>query len=161
MPVSPNTELTHNPPITRRTHVSLPRLTYNSAAHECPTLTHIRGCDEEAIAKNQAIANSIGPARFATQHHQWFRTARELHSSAESPLLHIYSEELTGSLIRCNGTMARVYSFLQLPPLPDNCDMAKVPQEWPCDIQADPQCSMEKYKKGGEGGVLLGGSAAS
>ena len=106
-----------------------------------------RGCDEDAVAKNQAIANSIGPTRFATQHHAWFRTARELRESAVSPLLHIYSEDLTGSLDRCNETMARVYAFLQLPPLSANCDMAKVPLEWPCDIQLDPQCSMEKYQK--------------
>ena len=63
----------------------------------------------------------------------------------ESPLLHVYSENLTSSLEACNRTMARVYAFLELPPLAENCNLSAVPTEWPCDIQNDPSCSLEKF----------------
>ena len=104
----------------------------------------------EGIAKNQAVANSIGPARFAAQHRAWFTLARRL--APTNPLLHIFTENLTASMVACNHTMARVYAFLELPPLPSNCDMSKVPLEWPCDIRTDPSCSMEKYGAGGPHG---------
>lgn len=109
-----------------------------------------RGCGPEGIAKNQAVANSIGPARFAAQHRAWFTLARRL--APTNPLLHIFTENLTASMVACNHTMARVYAFLELPPLPSNCDMSKVPLEWPCDIRTDPSCSMEKYGAGGPHG---------
>lgn len=121
----------------------------NSSA-QLASRTGCRGCDLEAIAKNQALANSIGPARFAAQHQQWFRVARALSPPIHSPLLHIHSEDLTGSLVRCNTTMARVYAFLGLPSMPNNCDVSKIPLEWPCDIQSDPHCSMERYNRSAE-----------
>ena len=77
-----------------------------------------RGCDPEAVARNQAMANAIGPARFAYQHRAWFRFAREV--APQAPLLHLYSENITRSLRECNQTMERVYTFLGLPPLHDN-----------------------------------------
>jgi len=101
-----------------------------------------RGCDLEAVAKSQAMANSIGPARFAFQHRAWFRLAYDV---AETPLMHLYSENLTSSMVVCNKTMAAVYRFLQLPPLRENCNISSIPIEWPCDIETDPHCSMEKY----------------
>ena len=90
------------------------------------------------------MANSIGPQRFAFQHRAWFQFARGV--GAGTPLLHLYSENLTSSMAVCNRTMARVYAFLGLPPLKENCDVSKIPIEWPCDIQNDPRCSMEKYE---------------
>jgi hypothetical protein len=54
--------------------------------------TGCRGCDYEAVAKNQAMANSIGPTRFAFQHRAWFRFANDI--EPHSPLLHIYSGRL-------------------------------------------------------------------
>ena len=90
------------------------------------------------------MAGSIGPAKFAAQHHAWFRLARDV-APPTQPLLHVYSEDLTSAMAVCNATMARVYRFLDLPPLPDNCDISKVPLEWPCDIQKDSNCSLEKY----------------
>lgn len=104
-----------------------------------------RGCDPEAVAKNQAMANAIGPARFAFQHRQWFQLARDIAPLDTSPLLHLYSENLTTSLAVCNATMARVYAFLGLPSMHDNCNISAIPVEWPCDIQNDPKCSMEKF----------------
>ena len=62
-----------------------------------------------------------------------------------SPLMHLYSENLTSSLAACNATMAQVYTFLGLPPLRENCNISAVPVEWPCDIQNDPKCSLEKF----------------
>ena len=97
------------------------------------------------MAKNQAMANSIGPARFASQHRTWFRLAREVAPAAASPLLHLYSENLTSSMRSCNRTMAAVYAFLGLPPLADSCNISAVPSEWSCDIQHDTKCSLEKY----------------
>ena len=32
-----------------------------------------------------------------------------------------------------------------LPPLRENCNISAVPIEWPCDIQNDPTCSLEKF----------------
>jgi len=117
--------------------------TRSMAFHHKAHNTGCRGCDLEAVAKNQAYANAIGPARFGFQHRAWFRLAREV--GADLPLLHIYSENLTVSMVACNRTMARVYAFLELPPLRENCNMSSLPIEWPCDIQQDPQCSMEKF----------------
>lgn len=104
-----------------------------------------RGCDPDSVARNQAMANAIGPSRFAYQHKAWFRFARDV--APRAPLLHIYSENITRSLLECNRTMERVYTYLGLPSLPDNCNISAVPMEWPCDIQNDPKCSLEKYEK--------------
>ena len=41
--------------------------------------------------------------------------------------------------------MAKVYGFLGLAPMRDNCNITAIPVEWPCDIQNDPKCSMEKF----------------
>ena len=66
-------------------------------------------------------------------------------TGVSSPLLHVYSENLTSSLAVCNSTMAKVYGFLGLAPMRDNCNITAIPVEWPCDIQNDPKCSMEKF----------------
>ena len=106
-----------------------------------------RGCDAEAVSRNQALANSVGPLRFAAQHRQWFRLARDLAPPPSGgPQLHIYTEDITSDLFGCNRTMERVYRFLHLPPLPNNCDTSRIPAEWECDIQHDPLCSLEKYR---------------
>ena len=75
----------------------------------------------------------------------WFQFAREIAPVRVSPLMHLYSENLTSSLAACNATMAQVYTFLGLPPLRENCNISAVPVEWPCDIQNDPKCSLEKF----------------
>ena len=95
------------------------------------------------------MANAIGPARFAFQHRTWFQFARDMAPLEESPLLHIHSESLTSSLQACNRTMARVYEFLGLESLRDSCNISAIPIEWPCDIQNDPKCSMEKFTANG------------
>ena len=105
-----------------------------------------RGCDADAVAKKQAMVATVGLQRFAAQHHQWFRLAREL-TPAREPLLHIFTEDLIADIVRCNQTMQRVYLFLDLPPLINNCDLAKVPTELSCDIMHDPRCSLEKYQR--------------
>jgi len=105
--------------------------------------TGCKGCDPDSVAKNQAFANAIGPARFAFQHKAWFRFARDV--APDTPLLHIYSENLTSSMLVCNHTMARVYAFLELPPLSENCNISSLQLEWPCNIETDPNCSMEKF----------------
>ena len=95
------------------------------AAQQAQAAAHLafrgcRGCDPDSVARNQAFANAIGPARFAYQHRAWFRFAHEAVPIGRSPLLHIFSENLTSSLEACNQTMARVYAFLDLPSLPNN-----------------------------------------
>ena len=87
---------------------------------------------------------SLNQARFASQHRAWFRFARDV--APHTPLMHVFSENLTSSMRACNTTMATVYAFLGLPPLRENCDVSKIPIEWPCDIQNDPRCSLEKYE---------------
>ena len=102
-----------------------------------------RGCEPEHLHKRQAVANSIGPARFAAQHRSWYAFARGVAPS--NPLLHIYTENLTSSMAHCNATMERVYAYLQLAPMPNNCDVKRLPLEWSCDIRNDPNCSMDKF----------------
>ena len=44
-----------------------------------------------------------------------------------TPLLHVYSEQLTASRASCEDAMRRLFAFLGVPPLPAVCDRAGAP----------------------------------
>jgi len=107
--------------------------------------TGCRGCGANKIAANAAILNTTSLAKFRRQHHAFFARARELLPLQQSPLLHVYSENLTSSATVCNHTMERVFGFLGLPALQENCETHKLKLDWSCNIREDATCSLDKF----------------
>ena len=105
-----------------------------------------RGCDGAGLAATAAQALNTSFKQFRQQHNAWFRVARAASpGGAAHHLLHLYSENLTRGYDECNATMARVFGFLELRPLRDNCDYTQAEKEWTCDIVNDPNCSIEEW----------------
>ncbi|EOD37906.1 hypothetical protein EMIHUDRAFT_224881 [Emiliania huxleyi CCMP1516] len=66
-----------------------------------------------------------------------------------TPLLHVYSEQLTASRASCEDAMRRLFAFLGVPPLPAVCDRAGAPaperRSGECR-GGDGLCSVEKLR---------------
>ncbi|EOD17998.1 hypothetical protein EMIHUDRAFT_196012 [Emiliania huxleyi CCMP1516] len=108
--------------------------------------TGCRGCFppwSAAGAASRSRANRTSYARFRREHAAFFRHARDK-VAPSTPLLHVYSEELTASRASCEDAMRRLFAFLGVPPLPAVCDRAGAPA--PECRGGDGLCSVEKLR---------------